>query len=282
MTLFPSAQLVHAIAPLVVPEGTTLTISDVQSHSDLLIETDGLLIIEKDGSLTTNGNFVNRGTLTIDGVYKHTGFIFNFGKILIKCGIIDDESDFTIIGNTIRTVDCTDLKETTINDLVVPAGETLQFPQNQIVILTGDVMIFGTLINGGIIKNFATITLSGGTLRNAGEIINICANFGISKIQGFGDIQNVGIIRDTTCLPPEAVDDSYTVIEDNTLTVNAPGVLENDKDVEGVGLTASSLTDPTSGTLTMLPDDGSFIYTPNADFFGTDSFTYQKCRLLWY
>ena len=34
------------------------------------------------------------------------------------------------------------------------------------------------------------------------------------------------------------------------------------------------VTDPTDGTLT-LNADGSFAYTPNADFFGTDTFTYK-------
>ena len=34
------------------------------------------------------------------------------------------------------------------------------------------------------------------------------------------------------------------------------------------------LSDPANGTLT-LNDDGTFEYIPDADFFGTDSFTYQ-------
>jgi VCBS repeat-containing protein len=72
---------------------------------------------------------------------------------------------------------------------------------------------------------------------------------------------------------PVAQDDAYTTDEDVALTVPAPGVLGNDSDVEGDALTAVLQTGPTSGALT-LNQDGSFDYTPNADFNGSDSFTY--------
>jgi VCBS repeat-containing protein len=67
--------------------------------------------------------------------------------------------------------------------------------------------------------------------------------------------------------------DAYTVGEDDTLTVPAPGVLGNDTDPEGQPLTAVVATPPTNGTVVLNPD-GSLTYTPNPDFFGTDTFTY--------
>jgi len=73
---------------------------------------------------------------------------------------------------------------------------------------------------------------------------------------------------------PVAVDDSYTVDEDNTLTVDAPGVLGNDSDAEGDGMTALPDTDPSNGTV-VVNEDGSFTYTPDAHFNGSDSFTYR-------
>jgi VCBS repeat-containing protein len=73
--------------------------------------------------------------------------------------------------------------------------------------------------------------------------------------------------------PPTAVDDAYTTDEDTTLNV-APGVLVNDSDVDGDPLTAILATPPSSGNLILNPD-GSFTYTPNADFNGEDSFTYK-------
>lgn len=73
--------------------------------------------------------------------------------------------------------------------------------------------------------------------------------------------------------PPTAVNDSYTTAEDTPLSVPAPGVLGNDSDMEGDVLTATLQTAPTTGTLTLNPD-GSFTYTPPANFNGSVTFTY--------
>ncbi len=73
---------------------------------------------------------------------------------------------------------------------------------------------------------------------------------------------------------PVAVDDEYTVVEKETLTIAAPGVLANDSDISGDALTAILVDTASNGTLT-LNADGSFVYTPNEYFNGTDSFTYM-------
>ena len=73
---------------------------------------------------------------------------------------------------------------------------------------------------------------------------------------------------------PVAAADEYAVNEDETLTVDLPGVLANDTDADGDPLTATVVTGPANGTLT-LNADGSFSYTPDADFNGSDSFTYS-------
>jgi hypothetical protein len=74
--------------------------------------------------------------------------------------------------------------------------------------------------------------------------------------------------------PPVANDDAYTTDEDTPITVAAPGVLLNDTDPDvGDLLTAIPVDNPTNGTL-VLNSNGSFTYTPNTDFSGTDSFTY--------
>ena len=76
--------------------------------------------------------------------------------------------------------------------------------------------------------------------------------------------------------PPEAVDDTYTVEEDTILIVAAPGLLDNDTDLDEDPLTALLDTVPSNGTLTLpLPFDGSFEYTPDPDFADVDSFTYR-------
>lgn len=74
---------------------------------------------------------------------------------------------------------------------------------------------------------------------------------------------------------PNAVNDNYETALDTPLTVNAAtGVLSNDTDPDaGDTLTATVLNDVDNGTLDLNPD-GSFTYTPDAGFEGTDTFTY--------
>jgi bacillopeptidase F len=73
---------------------------------------------------------------------------------------------------------------------------------------------------------------------------------------------------------PVAGNNAYSVAQDTTLTVAAPGVLANDSDADGTPITAVLATGPTRGTLT-LNANGSFTYRPNAGVTGADSFTYR-------
>ncbi|MGY5862433.1 MAG: Ig-like domain-containing protein, partial [Candidatus Thorarchaeota archaeon] len=74
---------------------------------------------------------------------------------------------------------------------------------------------------------------------------------------------------------PVAEDDAYTADEDTFLQVDsAMGVLANDMDVDGNQLAVQLVSGPSHGLLTMNPD-GSFSYTPDADWFGEDSFVYE-------
>ena len=70
---------------------------------------------------------------------------------------------------------------------------------------------------------------------------------------------------------PTATADEYSVDEDMTLNVLAPGVLSNDSDNDT--LTATLFSDVSHGALT-LNSDGSFAYVPDLDFHGTDEFSY--------
>ena len=74
---------------------------------------------------------------------------------------------------------------------------------------------------------------------------------------------------------PVAVNDSYSTNEDTLLSVDAPGVLANDTDIDPSDTrTALLVSNPSNGSVTLDPN-GSFIYTPNANFNGNDSFTYR-------
>jgi hypothetical protein len=96
----------------------------------------------------------------------------------------------------------------------------------------------------------------------------------ISDGRGASDSGTVNVMVGEVNDPPTAELDAYSTNEDSVLTESAPGVLGNDLDKDSSELTAGLVTGPASGTLT-LNEDGSFTYTPFANFNGTDSFTYR-------
>ena len=69
---------------------------------------------------------------------------------------------------------------------------------------------------------------------------------------------------------PEARNDARSTVEDGPVTGN---VLSNDSDTDDDDLSVIINTRPKHGTLT-IGQDGSYSYTPEPDFNGTDSFTY--------
>ncbi len=96
---------------------------------------------------------------------------------------------------------------------------------------------------------------------------------------GLADVVPVTITINDANDAPVAVDDGpYNATEDTQLNIAANnGVLANDTDEDQNPvdtLTAVLDTQPTNGTVILNPD-GSFSYTPNAQFDGTDSFTYH-------
>jgi hypothetical protein len=84
------------------------------------------------------------------------------------------------------------------------------------------------------------------------------------------------VVEQNVNSPPDADDDSYATDEDVTLNVGAAnGVLDNDNDPEGSALSAQLVSGPSNAQSFSLNNDGSFSYTPSANFSGQDSFTYR-------
>lgn len=77
---------------------------------------------------------------------------------------------------------------------------------------------------------------------------------------------------------PEAHEDTFMADEDNTVSGNVLADNGNGPDVDADGdpliVMPTAVEGPAHGTLELEPD-GTFIYVPDADFFGTDSFTYE-------
>jgi hypothetical protein len=73
---------------------------------------------------------------------------------------------------------------------------------------------------------------------------------------------------------PLVADAGYSVYQNSILMVGAPGLLGNNTDVYGTNLAATVVSGPANGTLILNPN-GSFNYTPVANFQGADAFIYQ-------
>jgi VCBS repeat-containing protein len=73
---------------------------------------------------------------------------------------------------------------------------------------------------------------------------------------------------------PAAGDDNYITDQNVPLQLNAPGILVNDDDPDGDSLNPVLENGPSSGNLN-LNADGSFDYSPEANFTGVVTFTYH-------
>ena len=126
---------------------------------------------------------------------------------------------------------------------------------------------------------------------NPGERFFIASRFRLST-NGTPLLGGVGIGGETedymveivVGAPPVANDDSYSTLEDESITIGAPGVLQNDTNNSTSELTVvdenpatpevNVLQDVQHGTL-LVNSDGSFTYTPDPDYSGQDTFVYN-------
>ena len=106
---------------------------------------------------------------------------------------------------------------------------------------------------------------SGGTKTHTGNI-STGSNFGgqIDDVR----IYNVPQVGNTA---PVSSDDSYTTTNDRQAIIT---VLANDSDSESDGLVVTDATQASNGSVAV-NENGTITYTPNAGYFGDDSFTYD-------
>jgi uncharacterized delta-60 repeat protein len=129
----------------------------------------------------------------------------------------------------------------------------------------------------GAAAHGTVVNLSGGHVRytpNANVNGTDAFTYAIGDGQGGSDTTTVTITIAPVNDAPVAAGDSYATTQDITLSVPAPGVLANDTDVDGPGLTAVLAAGAVHGTVTLQPN-GSFQYVPAPGFSGSDSFTYR-------
>ncbi|NND96628.1 MAG: cadherin-like domain-containing protein, partial [Pirellulaceae bacterium] len=121
----------------------------------------------------------------------------------------------------------------------------------------------------------------GDTLRYVATI----TNDGVADALGvtFADIldPNTTLVPNSIRVSPFALDDSYRVAPNTTLSVDAvSGLLANDVDVDGdrddLSVVVGSVTriGAATGSSVTVQQDGSFVYEPALEFGGSETFTY--------
>ncbi len=100
-------------------------------------------------------------------------------------------------------------------------------------------------------------------VRETGEQIDLLAMFSHG-------IEGVDVLNDEN-ISVETFDDSYVTEEDTSVMLT--DMFVNDVDIDISDLSTISVTQPEHGNV-VDSGDGTFVYTPSQDYYGTDSFTY--------
>ena len=139
-----------------------------------------------------------------------------------------------------------------------------------------DAASFEIVSSTGLLKTFAALDYETKTTYQV--VVRVTdSGGGAAAAAALTDTITVDIAVTNVNDPPVALDDSLTIAEDtSTTTVD---VIANDSDQDGdtLSVTAIGTGDdaPTNGTAALTQGSTSTIaYTPNADFYGQDSFTY--------
>jgi VCBS repeat-containing protein len=171
---------------------------------------------------------------------------------------------------------------------VATAVNTAPVADAQAVTTAEDTPVAVTLTGSDLDGDTLTYSVTGGptngTLSGTAPNLTYTPNANYNGADSFTFVVNDGTVDSAaatvsiTVTPvndaPVAADDAYTTSEDIALTVAAPGVLVNDTDVDvGDTLTAALVSGSANGTV-VLASNGAFVYTPNANFNGSDTFTY--------
>lgn len=113
---------------------------------------------------------------------------------------------------------------------------------------------------------------------NAGYVGEDSFEYTLEDGQGGTDMATVHIQINAPNSPPDAKNDTFSINEDTILSGNVLADHGNGADTDPNGdvlhVFAQTFTTAKGGTV-ILSESGDFTYSPKADFYGTDSFTYK-------
>ena len=246
-------------------EDTPVTVDVVANDSDG--DGDGLTV--QSVTQPANGSVVNNGadvTYTPDADFNGTdSFTYT-----VTDGALTDTATVTV------TVAAVNDAPVAVDD---PGAGTNEDTPGTIDVLANDSDVDGD----GLTVQSVTQPVNGSVVNN-GTDVTYTPDADFNGTDSFTYTVTDGALTDTATVTvtvaavndaPVATGETASVDEDATLSVVAPGVLANDSDVDGDSLTAVLDSGPTSAASFTLNSDGSFDYTPAANFNGSDSFTYH-------
>jgi hypothetical protein len=179
---------------------------------------------------------------------------------------------------------------TPVNDQPVANADGITVAEDDPVGVTLDVLANDTDLDTGdalSVSSYDSSTIAYGTLTaNGGGTFTYVPDPGFAGTETFtyvaadGSGANASTTATITVTPvqhmPAAGNDAYATQQDTLLSVTAAGVLANDGDQDGDAITVQTtpISGASNGAVT-IASDGSFSYSPNGGFIGTDSFTYR-------
>ena len=257
---------------VVAADEETLTPIDISGNVSDVDGTVDLTTTTVTGG-TTNGTLINNG----DGTFSYTGNTDFVGTDSFTYTV--EDNDGQVSSNITVTINVSD-----IND--APTGTTLVVAADEETLTPIDISGNVSDVDGTVDLTTATVTggTSNGTLINNGD--GTFSYTGDTDFVGTDSFtytveDNDGQISSdiTVTINVSDVNDAPTgttlVVAADEETLTAIDISGNIADVDGtVDLTTTTVTGGTSNGTLINNGDGTFSYTGDTDFVGTDSFTY--------
>ncbi|MEQ8677656.1 MAG: tandem-95 repeat protein [Aggregatilineales bacterium] len=272
----------------------TVTVNEVIAPNTPPVANDDSAVTDENQAVTidvlTNDSDADGDTLSVTGTTTPTNgtVIVNPDNTLTYTPDTDffgtDSFDYTLSDG-----EDTDMATVTVtvNEVIAPNNppvandDSATTDKNQVV--TIDVLINDTDSDGDTLSVTGTTTPTNGMVTiNPDNTITYTPDNDFFGSDSFDYTISDGTNSDTATVtvnvnevidpntPPVANDDSATTDENQAVTID---VLINDTDADGDTLSVTGTTTPTNGSVIINPDN-TLTYTPDTDFFGTDSFDY--------
>ncbi|WP_417348369.1 retention module-containing protein, partial [Ferrimonas sp.] len=246
----------------------TLGVSDIVSPNDTDVDGDSLVITGVANA--TNGTV----TLNADGTITFTPDANFNGQASFEYTISDGNGGTdtaTVVVNVASVNDAPvadDDTASTQEDSAVTLGLSDLVDPND-TDLDGDSLVISGVANatnGSVVLNAdGTVTFTPDANFNGQATFEYTISDGNGGFDTATVTIDVGAVDDLT-----AADDSISTQEDTSVSGSVAG---NDSTTSGGSLSFALATDAANGSVTMNAD-GTYTYTPNDNYHGTDSFTY--------